>query len=256
SILGGHSSKADSYHFILAQMLRLARIARPQQKNGVKLLLAAAALCIAPGLALAQSNDRWISDQFEVTLRNGKSVQQSIIRVLPTGTKVTVLEQDDESGYTRVRTSDGIEGWLLTRYLMSSQTARLQLPQLQTRLRNIEETRRRLQERTRELERQRRDLQTQLGRSETSSRGLQKQLDEIRKLSSDTIQLADQNKQLKEQQIDNERHIKELESENSELSNRSNQEWFILGAAVLMFGLLLGLIIPRIRWRRSRWSDF
>jgi len=237
--------------FILAQMFRLARIARPQQKNGVKLLLAAAALCIAPGLALAQSNDRWISDQFEVTLRTGKSTRQSIIRVLPSGTKVTVLEQDDESGYTRVRTSDGREGWLLTRYLISSQTARLQLPQLQTRLRNSEETRRQLLARIRELERGRRDLQTQLGRTETSSRGLQQQLDKIRELSSDTIQLDDQIKRLKKQQIYNKRHIGELESMNRELSASSNREWFIVGAAVVMFGLLLGLFIPRMRWQRK-----
>ncbi len=237
--------------FILAQMFRLARIARPQQKNGVKLLLAAAALCIVPGLALAQSNDRWISDQFEVTLRTGKSTRQSIIRVLPSGTKVTVLEQDDESGYTRVRTSDGREGWLLTRYLISSQTARLQLPQLQTRLRNSEETRRQLLARIRELEQERRDLQTQLGRTETSSRGLQQQLDKIRELSSDTIQLDDQIKRLKKQQIYNKRHIGELESMNRELSASSNREWFIVGAAVVMFGLLLGLFIPRMRWQRK-----
>ena len=188
--------------YILAQVARLARIARPQHKNGVKSLLATVALCIAPGLALAQSNDRWISDQFEVTLRTGKSTQQSIIRLLPSGTKVTVLEEDEESGYTRVRTSDGTEGWLLTRYLMSSQTARLQL-------------------------------------------------DEIRKLSSDTIQLVDQNKQLKQKLTDAERRINELESKNRELSDGSSREWFIVGAVVVMFGLILGLIIPRIRWQRK-----
>ena len=237
--------------FILAQLFRLARIARPKQKNGVKSLLAAATLCIAPGLALAQSNDRWISDQFEVTLRTGKSTQQSIIRSLPSGTKVTALEQDDESGYTRVRTSDGEEGWLLTRYLMSSQTARIQLPQLQTRLRNSEETKRQLQARIRELEREQRDLQIQLGRTETSSRGLKQQLDEIRKLSSDTIQLDDQNKQLKQKLIDAGRHIDELESENRKLSDSSNLQWFIVGAAMVIFGLILGLIIPRVRWQRK-----
>ena len=237
--------------FILAQVSRLACIERSQHNNGVKSLLATVALCIAPGLALAQSNDRWISDQFEVTLRTGKSTQQSIIRLLPSGTKVTVLERDDESGYTRVRTSDGTEGWLLTRYLISSQTARLQLPELQTRLRNSEETKRQLLAQVRELEREQRDLQTQLSRTETSSRGLQQQLDEIRKLSSDTIQLVDQNKQLKQKLIDVERRIDELESENRELSDSSSRDWFIVGAAVVIFGLILGLIIPRIRWQRK-----
>jgi SH3 domain protein len=80
---------------------------------------------------------------------------------------------------------------------------------------------------------------------------LQQQLDEIRELSSDTIQLDDQNKRLKKQQIYNKRHIGELESMNRELSASSNREWFIVGAAVVMFGLLLGLFIPRMRWQRK-----
>lgn len=238
-------------------MFRFPRIARSQCKNEVKLLLTAVALCIVLELALAQSNDSWISDQFEVMLRTGKSTQQRIIKLLPSGTKVTVLEQDDESGYTRVQTSNGTEGWLLTRYLVFSPTARLQLPQLQTRMRNSDEMRRQLRVRVLELERERGDLQTQLGRTETSSRRLQRQLDEIRELSSDTIRLDDQNKRLKQQLIDNERHIDELESENREMSARSNREWFIVGAAAVTFGLLLGLIIPRMRWRKkSNWSEF
>ncbi len=237
--------------FILAQVSGLARIARSQHKNGVKPLLATVALCIAPWLALAQSNDRWISDQFEVTLRTGKSTQQSIIELLPSGTKVTALEQDDGFGYTRIRTSEGTEGWLLSRYLISSQTARLQLPELQSRLRNSESTKRQLLARNQELEGEQRGLQTQLSRTETSSRRMQKQLDEVRKLSSDKIQLDDQIKQLKQKVMDAGRRIDELESNNRELSDSSNREWFIVGAVVVMFGLVLGLIIPRIRWQRK-----
>ena len=202
-------------------------------------------------MALAQSNDRWISDQFEVTLRTGKSTKQSIIRLLPSSTKVTVLEQDDELGYTRVRTSNGTEGWVLTRYLISSQTAQLQLSGLQTRLRKSEETERQLQVRIRVLLRKQTDLQSQLGRTETSSRRLQQQLDEIRKLSSDTIQLYDQNEQLKQKLIDTEQRINELESVNRKLSDSSNREWFIVGAAVVIIGLILGLIIPRMRWHKK-----
>jgi SH3 domain protein len=57
--------------------------------------------------------------------------------------------------------------------------------------------------------------------------------------------------------IDIERHIYELESENRKLSARSDREWFIVGAAVVTFGILLGLIIPRLRLqKKSSWGDF
>ena len=238
-------------------MFRVTRIVRPQRKHDIKLLMAAVVLFVVPNLASPQSNDSWISDQFEVMLRSGKSTQQRIIKLLPSGTKVTVLEQDDESGYTRVRTSNGTEGWILTRYLVPSPTARLQLPELQTRLFNSDEMRRQLQARVLELEQEREALQTQLGRTETSSLGLQQQLDEIRELSSNAIRLDGQNKRLKQQLIDNERQIDDLESENLEISTRSDREWFIVGAAAVTVGLLLGLIIPRMRWRKkSNWSEF
>ena len=244
--------------FILAHMVRLACITGPRRNNGIKLLLAVAALCISPLLVLAQGNDAWISDQFDVVLRTEKKITpQNFIAVLLTGAKVTILEQDEESDYTRVRTSDGKEGWLLARFLISSPTARQQLPQVQTRLANSEERGRELQARIRELEQGRRELQTQLGKTESSSRGLQEQLDEIREMSTDAIQLDDQNKRLKQQLIDNERHIDDIESENRRLLARSNREWFIVGAAVVTFGIILGLIIPRMRWqKKSSWGDF
>ena len=66
----------------------------------------------------------WVSDQFEITLRTGPSTTNAIERMLSSGTELVVLEQDDESGYSHVRTTGGTEGWVLTRYLMDEPSAR------------------------------------------------------------------------------------------------------------------------------------
>jgi chromosome segregation ATPase len=108
---------------------------------------------------------------------------------------------------------------LLTRYLLSNQTVRLQLPRVQIRLRDSEESNRQLGARGLELERELRGLTTQLGNTKRSSRGLQRQLEETQKLSSNTIQLNDQNKQLTKKLNDAERQIDELKSENHALSD-------------------------------------
>ena len=77
------------------------------------------------------------------------------------------------------------------------------------------------------------------------------------KLSANTIQVDDQNIQLKQRLADSEQKILALENENDRLNSRSDREWFLVGGAVLALGLLLGLIIPRISWRKkSSWSDF
>ena len=86
--------------------------------------------------AAAQAQSAWVSDQFEVMLRTGPSTSNAIERMLPSGTALEIVENDAESGYSRVRTVAGTEGWVLTRYLMNEPSAREQLAALTSRLTN------------------------------------------------------------------------------------------------------------------------
>ncbi len=114
-----------------------------------------------------------------------------------------------------------------------------------------------MQSQIRDLEKEQRDLKGQLARVGSSERDLQQELDRIRELSANTVQLDEQNKSLKQRQISDGQYIEELEAENSRLGSQSNREWFLVGAAVLLFGVILGLIIPRLRFRKkSDWGDF
>ena len=90
-----------------------------------RFLTAIFAIVLFAGTASAQTV--WVSDEFEITLRTGPSTSNAIERMLSSGTQLEVLERDDESGYSRVRTRAGTEGWVLTRYLMSEPSAREQL---------------------------------------------------------------------------------------------------------------------------------
>ena len=92
-------------------------------------LLSALLLAGAAGAETA-----WVSDQFEITLRSGPSTSNAIERMLNSGTRLEILETDPESGYSRVRTSGGTEGYVLTRYLMNEPAAREQLASLTNQL--------------------------------------------------------------------------------------------------------------------------
>ncbi len=215
-------------------------------------------LLLAPFAALAQQGEaRWITDRFEVTMRTGKSTKQSIVRMLPSGAQVEVLETDREAGYARVRTPSGAEGWVLNRYLVSTPPARVRLPELEQRLARSEARNQALEKEKRALEQQLRELQQRISALEGSKSGLQQELAKIRQLSANVVQIDEQNALLRERLGETERTLTELQLENQRLASRSSREWFIVGAGVLVFGMLLGLILPRIRWRRkSSWSDF
>ena len=91
--------------------------------------LCAVLLLIA--IPVAQAEDRWVTDEFEVMLRTGKSNSQSIVRQLKSGTKVEVLAADKAAGYTQVRIGSGAEGWVLSRYLKRGPTTQLLLPNVE-----------------------------------------------------------------------------------------------------------------------------
>jgi SH3 domain protein len=47
-----------------------------------------------------------------------------------------------------------------------------------------------------------------------------------------------------------------LRAEVSEIKRNTQRDWFLIGAGVLFGGILLGLILPRLKLRRrSGWGD-
>jgi SH3 domain protein len=234
-----------------------------QNRHGFSRLTAgllALALCLSSVSLHAQrggdNKQRWVSDEFEITMRSGKGIGKSILRVLPSGTKLELLDDDPSSEYSRVKTSSGKVGWVLDRYLLARPPAKLRLPDVEARLKRSEEQRRQLERDLGSVRSEKSGLQSQVGKLENSGSGLQQELNDIRRLSADVVAVNDQNKELKKSLADGQRLIDELTSENSRLAARSNREWFVIGALVVIFGILIGLILPRIRWRKkSGWGD-
>ena len=53
-----------------------------------------------------------ISEKIEVTMRTGPSTSNAIILMISSGTSVTMIKGDPESGYSLVRTDGSVEGWV------------------------------------------------------------------------------------------------------------------------------------------------
>lgn len=206
--------------------------------------------------AQQSAEPRWVTDEFEITMRNGKGNRQTIVRMLSSGTRIELLETDKAAGYSRVRTSSGAEGWVLNRYLLRQPPARISMPDVQARLARSEEARKALSKELNDLKRERDQFRSQLGSAEKSGSSLQAELDKVRNLSANAIRIDAENKQLKKTLSERDSTLEKFEAENKRLASRANREWFIIGAVVIMVGLLIGLILPRIRWRRkSKWGD-
>jgi len=215
-----------------------------------------AALLLAVLAQSVAAQTRYVSDEFEITLRTGPSTANQIIRMLESGTQLEMLEQDPESGYTRVRTLGGTEGWVISRYLMTEPAARDQLAAMRQRLETIRNQSGDLGAQLDDLTRAKQEAEARIRTLEAENKQLEAELAEIRRTASNVLAINAENNALREQLSTAEVQIAALQQENGELASRRNRDWFIAGAAVLLAGVLVGIIVPRIRWRkRSRWSD-
>ena len=218
--------------------------------------LAVFLLCVIP-LANVSADPAWVSDQFEVMLRSGPSTSNAIERMLPSGTGLEVIERDDESGYSKVRTAAGTEGWVLTRYLMGEPSAREQLTTLTSRLTNANAQGSSLTSQLGSIKSEYDSATRQIASLEREKQKLEKELAEIKRTAANVLAINSQNQQLREQLTTAEIDTATLEQQNRELSSQTTRYWFMSGALVLVVGMILGIWLPRIRWqRRSRYDRF
>ena len=212
------------------------------------------------GLLLASTafaEPAWVSDQFEITLRSGPSTSNAIQLMLDSGTRLEVLERDDESGYTRVVTQGGTEGWVLTRYLMNEASAREQLQALTSQLTSANTRGSSLDSQLDAIKGEYDSASQQIATLQREKAALETELAEIKRTSANVLAISDQNKTLMDELAAAQIRADTLEQENRMLGSQTTRYWFVTGALVLVVGLILGLWLPRINWRRRRrWDRF
>lgn len=207
---------------------------------------------IVAGVAHAETI--YVSDRLEASLRRGAGLEFKVIRMVRSGDALEVLETDQAKGYTKVRASNGTEGWILTRYLMDETAAR-------DRLAATVEENTQLRDTISELETQIASLQEtstqQAARIDTlqsDKSTLDEELTGIREATADVMAIKRENQTLASQVETLNQEKEELAKENRIYEDNTRQDWFIRGAAVVIAGILIGLILPTLR-RRKRWGD-
>ncbi len=217
--------------------------------------IALACGCLAASAAFAAP--AWVSDQFEIMLRTGPSTSNAIQLMVDSGMRLEVLERDADSGYSRVRTPGGTEGWVLSRYLMSEPSAREQLETLTSQLTNANSRGSSLNDQMRAVKGEYETANNRIDTLEREKAAVEKELAEIKRTAANVLAIDKQNKTLMDQLTSAQIRGDTLEQENRQLTGQTTRNWFMVGALVLLIGIILGIWLPRVRWqRRSRYDRF
>ena len=196
--------------------------------------------------AQAQTATRYVTDRTQVELRRGPSTEYRILRYLEAGDRVEVLEQNE--GFSRVKVGDqDTEGWIPSASLIAEPIARDRLAAAERTATTARERATALEEQNRGLVRDLTATRAELEQTKASHGTVSRELADIRTASANVVKLHDDNASLQQRLVQRDLEVEQLTAENGRLAARSNQNWFVIGALVMLGGIVVGLVAPSLR---------
>ena len=211
-------------------------------------------LCLISAAGSVNAETVYVVDNLIITMRSGQSNQHQIIRTWPSSTRLEVLEKDDK--YSRVKGPDDSEGWVLNQYISTTPTAKIRLAAAEKKLARLEAENARLKSDMNKASGSEASLNKELSDLKREHKKTTEELVHLRAVAAKPLKLENENQQLKKQLLDLENEHELLTQETQMLRDSSDREWFINGALVIIAGIVIGLIAPRIKPRKkSSWSS-
>ena len=225
-----------------------------------KILIASAALFIAlSSFSLntqAAVEKRYVADSLWLQLRSGPGNDFRILKALKSGEHLIFIEEDLEKKYTKVKTSKGLEGWVLTRFLVNEPIAKEKLILANREMDKIKAELVTLKTQKGELEAQVENLKSDRSGLNRSQGKLEKELKRIKTISANALALDEKSKKLTQRNQELEIQVEALTAENAQLRDDRQQTYLIYGGGLVVIGIFAGLLLPSLRGgkRNGGWA--
>ena len=216
----------------------------------VAALMAVALLAAAPALA----REAYVTDEFEITMRTGPSLQNKVLRMVESGSRLTLFEEQE--GWVRVRDARGREGWVLKRYITSETPKALVITRLERENEKLRTTSTTAQSKSEEVGAQNAELKTSLDAARSELTQVKQELAELKKDAASVMELRGNYEQTRSTLTQTAAEVERLQVENRDLRTSSRLRWFLIGAGVVFGSWLVGFVLGRIRRRPKSSLNF
>jgi SH3 domain protein len=204
-------------------------------------------LLMLSSLASAQSFV-YITDQVDIPMRAEKTFDDNIVRSLPSGSKLAIL-QATEDGWTQVK-FESSTGWIISRYLSNNPPARVRLEKLRQTYNANKLLIAKLAKRKTELESEVQALKVKNTKLSIQTSKSKAEKEHIEQVYKDALKLEHANEKFITTNLQLKTEIQLLKNNNTATEESSSRNWFFTGSIVLFFGILIGFIFPNFVNRR------
>lgn len=199
----------------------------------------------------AVAEKRYVKDVLTITLRSGPGEEYKILKGLKSGSHLQFIETTEDEKWSHVTTDKGLDGWVMSRYLVNEPIA---LEKLILTQKELDKTKSDLAE----LQAKHAQVKKELAESSRNISGLSKdkdkqtkELEYIKKVSANAISLDKKNQELMTKNEEQKITVDTLRAENERLQNSKDVNYILIGGFLVALGLFLGWLIPKLGGRKS-----
>ena len=219
-------------------------------------LISVLLLAMLAGQATAQEAG-YITDTLFVPVRSGQGSEYRIVhRGIPSGTQLVVNEVNEETGFSRITTAGGTEGWILSRYIMQEVPAAAQLETLRAQNQVLMGDENSLSSQMVTLHASEADMRAELEAARAEMEATNIELLEVRRVSANALSLDTNNRRLTQETEVLKSRIEVLQADNQRLQSSAESDAFFNGALAVLLGVIITLLVPRLRPKRKSSSSW
>jgi SH3 domain protein len=195
----------------------------------------------------------YVTNPTKITLRNGPGIEEKILAMLPQDEPVEILDSQNGWNYVRLLSPkwQNKEGWVVSGFLVSSVPWEIQAESLKKENAELKEKLARIETEWRQLTGERGEIKGKLEENARAFDDIRKKYQTLRNEAAGFLRLKKEYEIARKRLQDALSKAEKLSKENSSLKSSQRNTWFMTGAAVMLVGLIFGLVLGRREKKRK-----
>jgi SH3 domain protein len=195
----------------------------------------------------------YVTDNLKITLRTGPSTSNKIIGMLSSGNLVDLLgsEGDWSNIRTQVAGNNAKEGWVLSRYLTTRQPAMIQIDAFREENTRLKEQMAVLQQKMQDMDRLNGELTEKLNGTTKALDSLDLDYKKLKQGSAEYLKLKEAYAVVESKLKKARQEVALLDESYKKIKYSERNIWFATGAAILLIGVICGVVLGRREKRRK-----